>query len=343
MIMEGATMAGTPVPEHGREHVMTGTHEKQQTAAERHEAAGVPARRARASAWTVFWLTAGTSVLYNCYHALVGDHMPWYTGVPLGVLPLAVAIGVLEFSGAWRENKTLQVAAWSVTAGAMAWSAIAINAVVHHGWAFGLIGDTAALAAMYFLLNGPTAGQAVAKVARREAELLAEIAAGQSARERQAAEHEAAATALRDRMRGELNALSARRDADVSAMREKLDGTVSALDIARQHLAESLSRADALSARLDAASGRSRPAASVPRAKRATPAASARDGDVSTELQALMELRADPNLRKPRMGGELARVLGVSPATGRRYHKEYVNPDGSLKEPLAEPLADRSS
>jgi hypothetical protein len=133
-------------------------------------------------------------------------------------------------------------------------------------------------------------------------------------------------------LRRELEAASAQREADAIALAS-----------AQRDLAEALSRADALSVKLEAASGRKPARVSAPHARRAASAVSARDGDVTTELQALMELRANPDLRKPRMGGALARVLGVSPATGRRYHKQYVNADGSLKEPLAEPLAERSS
>ena len=46
-----------------------------------------------------------------------------------------------------------------------------------------------------------------------------------------------------------------------------------------------------------------------------------------------MELKADPELRKPRMGGELARRLGVSPATGRRLHARLAA-EGAEGEPL---------
>jgi hypothetical protein len=165
-----------------------------------HSAAGAPLRRARACAWIVFWLTASTSVLYNCYHALVNGHMPWFTGVPEGVMPLAVAIGVLEFSGAWRENKALQLAGWAVACGAMAWSAIAVDAVVRHGWALGLIGDTAALAAMYFILNGPTAHEAVAVVDRKVAGLAAAADAERLAREQAEVAHRTVVNEVRAEM-----------------------------------------------------------------------------------------------------------------------------------------------
>jgi hypothetical protein len=57
----------------------------------------------------------------------------------------------------------------------------------------------------------------------------------------------------------------------------------------------------------------------------ATPAprrrtAPGRGKNLTTEQRAANLLDADPGLRSPRMGGELARRLGVSPATGRRLH-----------------------
>lgn len=280
-------------------------------------AAGRPLRHARAWAWTVFWVTAGSSVLYNCYHALVVQHMPWYTGVPEGFVPLLVAIGVLEFAGAWRKNIPLQAAAWLVTGGAMAWSAFATNSVVHQGWAFGLIADTAALSAMYFLLNGPTAAQAVAEVAQKIAELTAAADGERSAREQAEARH---AAQLSD-LHGELQ--SARHDSET----------------ARSDLAEALSRAEALTVKLTAVSAQK---------KRAKVPASARpgsgDGDPTNELRAVMELRANPKLLQPRMSGELARELGLSPATGRRLHGKLVA-NGALTEyaqSLIEPLGERS-
>lgn len=139
------------------------------------DAAGTPYRRARAWAWLVFWSMAGTSVLYNVYHALVIGHMPWYTGILEGLVPLLLAIGVLEIAAAWKSWE--QAVAWLVTAGAMAWSAAATGSVVqpgapgHVGWPFGILADAAALYAMRFILNGPTAEQAVARVSAKIAEL----------------------------------------------------------------------------------------------------------------------------------------------------------------------------
>ena len=45
---------------------------------------------------------------------------------------------------------------------------------------------------------------------------------------------------------------------------------------------------------------------------------------MTTEERAANLLEADPALRAPRMGGELARRLDVSPATGRRLHAKLA-------------------
>ena len=79
---------------------------QQDPAADTAGLAGKPLRRARAWAWAIFWSMAGTSVLYNCYHAFVLARMPWYTGVPESVVPLLLAIGLLTlWLGARRRNR----------------------------------------------------------------------------------------------------------------------------------------------------------------------------------------------------------------------------------------------
>lgn len=307
-----------------------------------HYAAGAPARRARASAWTVFWLTAGTSVLYNCYHALVGDHMPWYTGVPEGVLPLVVAIGVLEFSGAWRDNKPMQVAAWAVTGGAMAWSAIAINAVVHYGFAFGVIGDTAALAAMYFLLNGPTAAQAVAKVAAREAGLLAQLAAGRSALEQAEAAHRSAVDELRARAGAEIGKLRAAREADLGTLRRELTAGLeerdralaearTALGNARSDAEKSAARVAVLERKLGGPARRSRTAPARTGTTPRTAAGAAPEDDLDLEARALKLLATNLDMT----GAELAAELEISPGYGRKLRRRLAG------DRLAEDEADR--
>jgi hypothetical protein len=298
-----------------------------------HYAAGAPYRRARASAWTVFWLTAGTSVLYNCYHALVDDRMPWYTGVPEGVLPLVVAIGVIEFSGAWRKNVPLQVAAWAVTGGAMAWSALAINVVVHDGWALGLIGDVAALSAMYFLLNGPTAGQAVAEVARREAEL----------------------TGARDGARAEVTEERRARQADVAALEARLTEAAAATEdwkaeAARVHRATvqvledrvkaARGEADTSAARVAvlerklagpakrSASGSGRSGA-APRTGPGTAPGTAPEDDLDLEARALKLLATNLDMS----GAELAEKLEISPGYGRKLRRRLAGDRPAGGEP----------
>lgn len=273
----------------------------------RHQAAGAPMRRARASAWTVFWLTAGSSVLYNCYHAIVAQHMPWYTGGPEGVVPLVVAIGVLEFSGAWRENKPLQGAAWLVTGGAMAWSAIATNAVVNHGWAFGLIADTAALAAMYFLLNGPTAAQAIARVAAREAELLKRADAERVARE-----------ADGRRFRAELDRLRAEAQAAVGKLEAELE-------TARRGAEADRERAEILARKLEKATGSRKPgsrtrkpaatgSAKTPAAVSATGPETADDLDVEASIWGYLQAGYSAS--------EAGRLAGVTDSRGRQIARK---------------------
>jgi hypothetical protein len=141
-------------------------------------------------------------------------------------------------------------------------------------------------------------------------------------------------------LRRELDALSAQRDADVSALGAKLDEAASALASARQEAAEALRRAEALDRKLAAVSDRKppRPRKAAAEGARESAQPAAADGDLTTELLAYMALRENPELRKPRKGGDLAREVGVSGATARRYRDKYLNPDGSLKELPAESL-----
>lgn len=60
------------------------------------------------------------------------------------------------------------------------------------------------------------------------------------------------------------------------------------------------------------------------RKPRKTAQKSAQADDLTTEARALTLLDEDPSLRGPRMGGELARRLGVSAATGRRLHAKLT-------------------
>lgn len=160
------------------------------------------------------------------------------------------------------------------------------------------------------------------EAARREAEAIA-----LAATERAEADERAF-------LRRELANVTARAEEVVSDLRAELDEAQGALASARREAAEALARADALSAKLAAASDqkpRKAPAA------RSGSGARSQDEDLTTEARALMELAADPSLKEPRMGGELARRLGVSPATGRRLHARLT-----AQESAAEPLSERT-
>jgi hypothetical protein len=171
---------------------------------------------------------------------------------------------------------------------------------------------------------------------RKDAGVVARTAA---AAERQAAIERAEADE-RTWLRRELDALSAQRDADVSALGARLDEAVSALASAQREAAEALRRAEVLDRKLAAVSDHKppRPRKAAAEGTRASAQPAAGDGDLTTELLAYMALSDDPELRKPRKGGDLARKVGVSGATARRYREKFLNPDGSLRKLPAESL-----
>ena len=274
-------------------------------------------RRARAAAWIVFLSMAGTTMTFQVYHSIEYGRMPWPLAALYGVVPLLISICILEVIAEWRGSPAwAKWAAYAIMAGAMFMSASATGEVVLHAapqhWSllFGLLLDAAALFTVHFLLSGAHAvsrTQAEAEAARR-AELASAYAAADSA---------AAARAVAETER---------------------DAAVSARETAVREAAEALTRAEAIAQRLTDASvpkARKQPV----KAARGSACEGAQADDPTTELRALMELRADPELWKPRMGGKLAELLGVSPATGRRYHSRFVK-DGTLNDPFAERSAD---
>jgi hypothetical protein len=123
---------------------------------------------------------------------------------------------------------------------------------------------------------------------------------------------------------------SARLAGELARVTAQLSACASALESARRAEAEALARAEAAAAALSARAATKPGRAAAPQA----------DGsDLAAELRALEALRADPGLRGPKKGGELARLIGVSGATARRYRSRYLNADGTLREALAEPAA----
>jgi hypothetical protein len=161
-----------------------------------HYAAGAPLRRARASAWVVTVAMGGTTMAFQVYHSVKLGHMPWELAVLYGIVPLLIAVLVLEIVAEWRGAPwSAKAGAYLIMGAAMFLSASATGAVVLHAapahWSllFGALLDGAELLAAYFIMNGPAAAQAVASVAKREAELTAAIAAERAARDDERAGH----------------------------------------------------------------------------------------------------------------------------------------------------------
>lgn len=133
-------------------------------------------------------------------------------------------------------------------------------------------------------------------------------------------------------------------EAERTALRAQLDALTSELEAARadretahRELAEALTRADRLAAKVEALSAKK--GGPKPRKDKSE---SAHAGDLTTEFRAFELLRDNPELRAPRMGAELGRKLGASAATGRRLHGRLIV-GGQLVQPLTDPLSERSA
>jgi hypothetical protein len=142
------------------------------------------------------------------------------------------------------------------------------------------------------------------------------------------AEREASGASELDALRAELEAFKAARDGELETLMSDLEAERAARETAQRETAEALTRAEILAKKLAAKSAQ-KPRKGAPE--------SAQDEDLTLEFRALDELQKNPALRKPRMGGELARRLGVSPATGRRLHGRLTAQDRS-----GQSLTDRS-
>jgi hypothetical protein len=139
--------------------------------------------------------------------------------------------------------------------------------------------------------------------------------------DREAIETEAHATAEAERLaaleRAEADERTALR-VEVTALREQLGTALADLGTAQSEAARALAKADRLTAQIAAAGA---PAQRRPKALPKRPAAHADKLEQETNLlRAQMEIQDDPSLAAPRMGGELARRLGLGASTGRRLH-----------------------
>jgi hypothetical protein len=236
-----------------------------------HEAAARPLRRARAAAWAVFLGMAGTSMAFQTYHSLHYGQMPWGLAYLYGIVPLAISVGVLAFAAHWSSNWA-RAGAYAVAAGAMFLAASATGKVSqnaapsHASLLFGLLMDGAALLAIHFIFNGPTAAQAVAEVARREAELTASVSAAQDALSRAVAGHreafaeaEAGHAAEAARLRADLAAAAESAETQQAEAMRVHRMTVQVLEdrveAARQEAETLAAKNEALTRKLDRATG----------------------------------------------------------------------------------------
>lgn len=105
-------------------------------------------------------------------------------------------------------------------------------------------------------------------------------------------------------------------EAAVSALTRDLEATVSARAEAETALTVALTRAEKLEAKLAAKTAQAKRS----RAAQGTGRKGAQDEDLTTEMRALTLFEKKPELRKPGMGSELGRQLGLSAQTGRRLH-----------------------
>lgn len=179
-----------------------------------HEAAGRPLRRAHRAAWFTFIFMAGTTISFQTYHSVKAGQMPWPLAALYGVAAFILAITVLGF--ARYSTRWVQAGAYALTAGAMYLSASATGDVTIHAapphaeLLFGLLLDGAAILAIYFIFDGPSAVQAVAEVARREAELTGAVTAAREDLSRAEAGHRKSLAEAEARRADETGSLRAR-------------------------------------------------------------------------------------------------------------------------------------
>jgi hypothetical protein len=292
------------------------------------EAAGAPLRRARTSAWIVTVVMGSTTMAFQVYHSVKFGHMPWELAVLYGVAPLLIAVLVLEIVAEWRDAPwPAKAGAYLIMGAAMFLSASATGDVVlaaappHFSLLFGALLDGAELLAAYFIMNGPSAAQAVAAVARREAELLAAADAERSSRERDNAAHQAAMSDLR-----------ARAGTEIEARDQALADAAEALAIARSDAEKAAAKTAVLERKLGGPARRSRTAPARPGTAPRSSTETAPEDDVELEARALKLLATDLTMS----GAELARQLGVSEGYGRKLRRR-LGPDRPAEDEADRP------
>jgi hypothetical protein len=171
------------------------------------------------------------------------------------------------------------------------------------------------------------------------ARLSAEVAAWKTAWRQAGAAAESAAAEELTALREQLEAAQAERDAAKGARETLRAEFTGALEATRAELAEALTRAENFAQKLAAKSAQPKRSRTAQAGRK-----NAQADDITLEFRALDELQKDPRLRAPRMGAELGRRIGASPATGRRLHAKLTaqeRPGGSLTERSADQSGER--
>lgn len=270
---------------------------------------------AKVPAWTVLVTMGGTSIILNFWDATHTPHPLFLLIAALrGFAPVAAAMGLSEAAARFDGGKTFRIVAFAIMTGAMLLSASAVANVLRPSypagllglglaWLFGIVLDAAAITCLWIILTE--------RERRREAERAEEArdAAGEMAEAVAAAAARAADMAAAERAQIEAQAAEER-----AALETEL-ASVSAELTAANVTVEAL--------RTAARGPRKR---SQPAAPRASKNASQSDSeeDLTLELRAVQMLTAHPELKKPRMGSELGRRLGVHESTGRRLHSSLT-------------------
>lgn len=253
-------------------------------------------RRALTAAWIVTVTMGTTTMVFQVYHSVTRGHLPWPLAGLYGIIPLALAMGVLKIISNWKaagwQAKTV---AFAIMIGSMFLSASATGEVIlyaappHASLLFGAILDAAELLAAYFIMSGCTAAQAHG-----------------------AAENEAALRAARDAAFAEARAAN---EAETGALRAALETAGTARQDAEQRAARAEAQAGALR-RKRAPQGHRKPAANADRKTTRTRV----PNDVDARAEALRILAGEPGIT----GKELGLRLGMSERWGQARKREYA-------------------
>jgi hypothetical protein len=319
-----------------------------------HSAAGKGGalRRAWIAAWFVTLAMGGTTMAFQVYHSIHYGGMPWELAWLYGIMPLAIAMAVLEIIAEWKAAPLpAKATAYAIMGGAMFLSASATGAVVLHAapphWSllFGALLDAAELLAAYFIMNGPRAADLAAEAeakalaeAQRQAAFDAAVTAERQARS--AAEDARNAALQQAQQAAQAAARSAaeahaavRRSAEadeeldalrneVSALQDDRDSTAEALAQAERRAEGAESKAERLGRKLDRTAGAkgNRSGAAAAGGKNRSAAETAVPKDFDAQAAALAILDAEPDIT----GRELGERCGRSERWGQDFKKQLA-------------------